>query len=169
MSPKSYGLGDFVLVCIILTANLYVLARYLNIQSLQLIWPIYPLSNVSNQGHRVGSSGLKGRKFLTNPLMGLFFQCFGICVTWKCMNHYHIHSMIYRCLPNKNNLPLSISHLLKRYKKETFPIINLCAASPVESVGVLHVRQLKDRHSKKSNLKMPHESFKLHFPVHAMG
>lgn len=53
--------------------------------------------------------------------------------------------------------------------KEKTPTTDLCAASPVESVGVLHVRQFKDRYSKNFNLKMPQESFKLHFPEHAVG
>lgn len=47
--------------------------------------------------------------------------------------------------------------------------MDLCAASPVESVEVLHVTQLRDRHSNEFNLKMPQESFKLHFPEHATG
>ena len=170
MSPKHFGS-----VCIILhTANLYVLASHLNIQALQLICSIYPPSTlVSNQSYRIGSSGLKERKFLTNFLVVLFFQCFGIHVTWKSMpwsdSLPHTQASICISYQQEQFTSVYIIPLGKNTTKKTCLTIDLCAASPDESVGVLCVRQLKDRCSKNSNLKMPQEGFKLHFPVHAKG
>lgn len=120
LSPK-----HFVLVCIILlTANLYVLASHVNIQSLKSAWPIYsPSIPVSNQGFRTGSSGLEERKFLTSFVVGLFFQCFGIHVTWKHvkMNHYNIHRWASVYHINESNLPLSGLYLLERSNKGDIP------------------------------------------------
>lgn len=150
---------------------MYIPASHLSIWSLHLIWPIHPPSTpVGNQGHRAGSSELKESKFLTNFLMGLFFQCFDIHITWKYMpwseSLPHNTGKHLYIIPIRT-IFLSFTPLEKI--KETSPTIDLCAASPVESLGVLHVRQLKGRSCKKSSLKMPQETFKLHFLVHVMG
>lgn len=57
----------------------------------------------------------------------------------------------------------------KVQQKETPHTIDLCVTSPIESVGALHARQLKDRRPQKSNLKKPQESFKLHSQCKQQG
>lgn len=173
-SPVAVGIL-FWFVLILLTANLYVPATHFKHPVFIAHLSNLPSFNSCHQS-RVEEALLdwrKGNSWLFLKI-GLFFQVFGIHIPQKCMPcseslaHTQARQVWPVCHTSKSYLPLFYSSW-KDTTKEKSPAIDLCAASPVESVGVLHVRQLRDRHSNEFNLKMPQESFKLRFLEHAMG
>jgi len=139
--------------------------------SLTVIWSVYPPSNsVGSQGHRIGSSGSK--KSSSPAFNGLIFPLFWHSCNLKARTLKWIAALYTgKRMHIISSRAISVYFTLLEKIQMRHSLPSSCVQQTPMSQWEICMRDNSKtgRQSKKSSLKKPQESFKLHFSVPVVG